>query len=92
MTSISLTVWVGIIAFLIGVAGTVILLSPKTSQFGLARKTAGFVAAAIAIAIVFLPVLFIPSLGAAGILLSVAAVIILAISAWKWWALWIPIP
>ena len=92
MTTVSITVFAGLVGIFIGAAAVFVSLSPKLESLGTVARITGAVAIITAGAILLLPVLFMPLLGPSGLALSLAGVVIVAISAWRWWLLWIPLP
>lgn len=92
MNEISLLAWAALASFALGATASFVILAPETKSFGLRRKIAGGIAIWVAAAVLLLPVLFVPALGLAGLVLSVIGVGLVALSYWRWWVLWLPAP
>lgn len=92
MNTTSLIVWLGL--SLVASAAAVLLLRSKTSKdLGTARRIAAAFLTVFIVFAVLVPVLLVPSIGILGALMIIGAIIlIVGISAWKWWVLYLPWP
>jgi hypothetical protein len=93
MNTTSLIIWLSLATVLSLAAIVFVIRSEHMAEFSAARRFFGGLLVVFALFLVLLPVLFVPSIGIGGALALIGAVaLMIVISAWKWWVLWIPWP